>query len=92
MFCERIICPHCRTVLQKPVKYQVLTEQKKAGGSFISFESADAIDCSVCGKPIKISAIVDGIHDADKPPPWWQQLLVWAVLIGVIALLVHSCN
>ncbi len=90
MAAEHIVCPHCRTLLAKPIQLQILGESHRAGGSYFATGSSDTLPCSVCGHRMSIPDIIAGKHDPGGGVLGTIMGLV--VLFGVIAVAVYACS
>ena len=84
---SQIVCPKCRSTLNKPPQLDMLSEIKKGGGSFMAFgDPNDTLVCPACGCRIRIGDIIDGKHDASKGS-WVETILTLGVLAVIVALL-----
>jgi hypothetical protein len=52
-----------------------MSQVTSGGGNFIAFGSSKTLTCPLCRRPIEISEIVEGKHDAFKPLGWKWTLI-----------------
>ena len=80
---SQIICPKCRSRLNKPPQLDVLGAIKQSGGSFIAFGDPDkTLTCPACGFQIRVGDIIDGKFDPPKSG--------WPGVFGIVVLLVFA--
>jgi hypothetical protein len=90
MASEFLICPNCKTRLNKPVQYQVMGDIGSAGGSFIGLGGDDTLPCSACGFRMKKMDIIAGKFD---PTVSKKGMLIAAIVaVAVIGFLLYQCS
>lgn len=89
MSSTQIICPKCRSKLNKPPQLEVLGEVQRSGGGFIAFgDPNSSLTCPACGAQLKLADIAAGKFDVIPPSSG-----VWGgiVLLIVVGLGLYQC-
>jgi hypothetical protein len=89
MSSEYIVCPNCKTMLKKPMQYQVISEALHGDGHFIALGGSDSIPCGVCGFQISKQDILTGKCD----PQLSEGSSVGIVIaIAIVVFIMFQCS